>query len=83
MPLRCKADTAFAAVAAAVGSHQVRQRAALIEEEDVGEVTRAEVGKRVDPRVALRLDVRPLLLGGVQRLFFRVKPSSASQLPIV
>ncbi len=81
--LRSKADLTRAAEAAAVGAHEVGQRAALVEEDHAGEVAAAQLRQRVEPAVTLRLDVGPLLLAGVQRLFFRVTPSSRSQRPTV
>jgi hypothetical protein len=82
--VRSKADLTRAAAAAAVGADEVGQRAALVEEDHAGEVAAAPLRQRVEPAVTLRLDVGPpLLLAGVQRLFFRVTPSSRSQRPTV
>jgi hypothetical protein len=73
VPVRHGGDQALAALGAAVQPGHVRLRPGLVDEDQPLGVQLVLVLAPFGSRLS---DVRPVLLGGAQRLFFNVKPSS-------
>ena len=70
-PCGTAAKAALTPACAAIAARHLGRRAAFIDEDQALGI---EVGLGVEPGFAPGGYVRPILLGGVCRLFFRVKP---------
>ena len=78
--MRHRLDDAHATRRSAAGAGHVGLGAGFI---DKHEPIWIDLGKLLVPALTLFFHVGPILLSGVQRLFFSTRPSSASHLPMV